>query len=213
MKKVLLSEDASDEVIKSYIDRGFRPHFLSKRKIKRKDRLTYNKVRRHNLDPALDLKFGEVKDLNDKYNYDEINISGDPIWDKLSVLGDDPSKYKILNTIELSDGVGAIEAQSLVNDVHMKFVKVKVLYTYELKSELSGESKLIDGSRDFCRKMVGLNKMWSLEELQSVSTTHLTDMGLPPDVFIYRGGFWNQGGGVISASCRHTFKANVVVEK
>jgi len=28
-----------------------------------------------------------------------------------------------------------------------------------------------------------------------------------------RGGFWNEGNGVISASCRHIWKSNIVIKK
>jgi hypothetical protein len=213
MKKVLLSEDTPDEVVKSYIDAGFKPYFLSKRKIRKKDKKTWNKIQRWSLDPAVSLVFGEVKQLDKKYNFQEINVSGDPIWDKLSVMGEPLSKYKVLKSLQMNNMEEAVVAQSLRNDVELKFVTVKVLYTYELRDELSGENKIIDGSRDFCRRMVALDKAWSLEELQSVSTSHLSDMGLPGDIFTYRGGWWRVSGtDTTFPACRHIFKAKVVIE-
>lgn len=214
MKKVLLSEDAPNELIKSYIERGFTPYFRSKRKIRKKDRKAWNKIQRHGLDPDVSVVFGEVKQLDRKHNFQEINVSGDPIWDKLSVMGEPLSKYKVLKSLQMNNMDEAIVAQSLKNDVELKFVTVKVLYTYELRDELVGESKIIEGSRDFCRNMVTLDKAWTIEELQSVSTRHLTDMGLPGDILTYRGGFWRQKGTTTTfPSCRHIFKAKVVIER
>lgn len=213
-KRVLVSEDTPDNVIVDYIKSGFKPHVLSKRKIKRKDKKTWNKLKSLGLNPDMDLKFGDVKSLHMKYGYDAVNVTGDPIWDQLSILGEPLSKYKVLKSLEMSNMEDAVGAQELVNDVELKFLTVKTVYTYELRDELSGEKEIIEGSRDFCRDMISLGKAWTLDELQSISTKHLTDMGLPADVFTYRGGFWRvKGTDTTLPACRHIFKAKVVIER
>lgn len=208
MRKVLLSEDVSDDIIQSYIDKGFKPYFLSKRKIRRKDKKVWNKVRRHHLDPAVHVVFNQQGD------WDEINISGDPVLDKLSHIGEPLSKYEVLRSVEVSNMKEAQDAQSLIDDVHLKFITVKTLYTYELRDELKNEKTIIEGTRDFCRHMVSLNKAWTLTEIESISTDHLIDMGLPADVFTYRGGFWRKKGtDTTFPACRHIFKAKIVIER
>ena len=206
MRKVLLSEDVAEDIIKDYIDKGFKPYFLSKRKIRKKDKKIYNKIRKFNIDPGTNLVFS----IN--HNDFEVIDFGDPILDKLSYMGVSKDHFRILKTSEVTDNQMALNAQDMVKDVELRFVTVKVLYSYELKEGVSGD-RIIPGTRNFCREMLAQNKLWSLEEIQSIGTKHLTDMGLPGDVFVYKGGFWNQGDGVISASCRHTFKANVVIER
>jgi hypothetical protein len=206
MRKVLLSEDVSEDIIGDYIAKGFKPYFLSKRKIKKKDKRTYNKLRKFNIDPGTNLLFSV--DHNDF----EVIDFGDPILDKLLMMGSVKSNYRILKTSEITDSQMALNAQDMIKDVELRFVTVKVLYSYELKAGVAGD-KIIGGTRNFCRKMIAQDKLWSLEEIQSISTEHLTDMGLPPDVFVYKGGFWRQSDGTTSPTCRHTFKANVVIER
>jgi hypothetical protein len=207
MRKVLLSEDVAEDIIKDYIDAGFKPYFLSKRKIKKKDKKIYNKLRKFNIDPGVNLLFG----VNDHNDFEVIDF-GDPILDKLSYMGKSRDDFRILNSIEVSDSQMALSAQDMVKDVELRFVRVLVRYSYELKAGVSGD-KIIPGTRNFCREMLAQNKLWSLEEIQSISTKHLTDMGLPGDVFVYKGGFWRQSDGTTSPTCRHTFKANTVIER
>lgn len=211
MKKVLLAEDASDDVIKSYIERGFKPYFRSKRKIKKKDKKTYNKIRRHHLDPAVSVVFGEVKQLNQKYQFDEINITGDVILDKLMVMGKEftgkPLKSQPVNSME-----EAIQlSNDLVKDVELKFITIKTYFRYGLKD---GVPPAASGSRPFCSKMMQTpNQLYTLEEIQSLPTSHLSDMGLPSDVFVYKGGFYhNPNTGVTTPDCRHMWYAEVRIE-
>ena len=211
MKKVLLNEDTPDDIIKSYIDKGFKPYFLSKRKIRKKDKKTWNKIQRHNLDPAVSIVFGEVKQLNDRYNYDEINITGDVILDKLMVMGRE-IPGKTIKSVPVESMEQAIQLNSdLVKDVDMKFITVKTYFRYGVKPNVPGAKS---GSRPFCSNMMTTtNKLYTLEEIQSLPTSHLTDMGLPGDVFIYKGGFYNNPNtGVTTPDCRHTFYAEVKIE-
>jgi hypothetical protein len=126
-------------------------------------------------------------------------------------MGEDGSKYKVLSSRRVDSMSEAFAAETeLTKDVTLKFVKVVVRYTYE---ELEGIPSAKSGSRPFCSQLRSNSKMYSLEEISSLSTAHLNDMGLPDDVFTYRGGFYrNPDSGQTTPFCRHYWKANVVVQ-
>ena len=157
--------------------------------------------------------FGEVKDLDKKYEYDLLMTGQDPILERLKLMGEDGSKYKILSSRRVDSIQEAFAAETeLMKDVNLKFIRVVTRYTYE---EIAGIPAAKSGSRPFCSQLRSTpNKMYSLEEIDSLSTRHLTDMGLPADVLQYRGGFYrNPDSGVTTAGCRHFWRVNVVVEQ
>jgi hypothetical protein len=199
MRKVLLSEDVTEDVIKDYIDRGFKPHFLSKRKIRKKDKKIWNKIKKFNLNPELDLKFGKVNP-ND---YTEINITGDIILDKLIMMGSE-SKGRVIRSSEINSMSDAIKFEKSVSDIDLKFVTVKVFYRYDLRDDVPPAKS---GSRPFCTGLMSnRNKLWTLEEIKSL------DNGMKDvdDVFLYRGGFYNNPDtGVTTPFCRHRWIAEV----
>jgi hypothetical protein len=127
-------------------------------------------------------------------------------------MGEDGSKYKVLSSKRVDSMLEAFAAETeLTKDVTLKFVTVVVRYTYE---ELEGIPDAKSGSRPFCSQLRSTpTQMYSLEEISSLSVTHLSDMGLPQDVFTYRGGFYrNPDSGQTTPFCRHYWKANVVVQ-
>ena len=87
----------------------------------------------------------------------------------------------------------------------IKLPELMVLYTYEKKTKAKGPS-VIPTTRPFCRKLVGLARFYTRKEIQTISQR------LGYDVFNRAGGFWNNKG-VISKSCRHYWKMNLVVKK
>lgn len=90
----------------------------------------------------------------------------------------------------------------------IKLPEVRVLYSYEKSPEASGPAILPNGrTRPFCAKMVTLNRLYSRVEIEAISQR------LGYNVWTRRGGFWNKGNGVISPSCRHVWKMNLVVKK
>jgi len=214
MKKVLLTEDTSDEVILDYIKSGFKPHILSKRKIRKKDKKTYNRLKRLGLNSDIDLKFGDIKSLHSQFNYDAIVTDDNPLIVMLENMGKPLSDYKILKSVPVTNREEAEKSFELMKDIDLKFITVKTVFTYELRPEFSGESELIPTSRDFCRRMIGLNKAWTIEEISSISGEHLRKMGLPDDVFTFTGGFYRRPGTTDSTPfCRHQFTAKIVIEQ
>ena len=195
-----------------YIEKGFKVHVRSSRKIQRKDRKVWNKLRAVGLTEDV-MVFGEVKDLDKKYEYDLLMTGQDPILERLKLMGEDGSKYKVLHSKRVDSIQEAFSAETeLTKDVNLKFVTVKVRYTYE---EIEGIPSAKSGSRPFCSELRSTpTKMYSLEEISSLSTSHLNDMDLPDDVFTYRGGFYrNPESKEVTPFCRHYWKANVVIEQ
>jgi hypothetical protein len=211
-RRVIFNEDFDDATVIDYIEKGFKVHIRSSRKIQRRDRKVWNKLRAVGLTEDV-MVFGEVKDLDTKYDYDLLMTGQDPILERLKLMGEDGSKYKVLSSRRV-DSIGeAFSAETeLTKDVNLKFVTVKVRYTYE---EIAGIPSAKSGSRPFCSQLMSTRtKMYSLEEIASLSTSHLNDMGLPDDVFTYRGGFYrNPESGQTTPFCRHFWRANVVIEQ
>lgn len=210
-RKVIFNEDFNEETVIDYIEKGYSVHVRSARKIQRKDKKVWNKLRAVGLTED-QMVFGEVKDLDKKYGYDLLMTGQDPILERLKLMGEDGSKYKVLSSRRIDSMSEALSAETeLTKAVTLKFVKVVVRYTYE---EIEGIPSAKSGSRPFCSQLRSTpTKMYSIEEISSLSTSHLEDMGLPDDVFTYRGGFYrNPDSGITTPSCRHYWRANVVIQ-
>lgn len=208
-RKILVNEDFNEEDVKSYIEQGFEVHVRSKRKINKRDKKTYNKLKKVSLTED-NLRFGEVKELNDKYDYDLILTGEDPFLEKLLVLGRSKKGLKIINS---SVGVDSLEEamnfeESVRNDEKFKFITVKVLYTY---GEIPGIPSAKSGSRNFCtRLMATSDKMWTVEEIMTLSNGMKGEIS---DPFRFRGGWYhNPDSGVTTKFCRHKWFPNVIVE-
>jgi hypothetical protein len=211
-RRVIFNEDFDETTVADYIEKGFKVHIRSSRKIQKRDRKVWNKLRAVGLTEDV-MVFGEVKDLDKKYDYDLLMTGQDPILERLKLMGEDGSKYKILSSKRVDSIQEAFAAETeLMKDVNLKFIRVVTRYTYEEIAGIPAAKKY--GSRPFCSQLRSTpNKMYSLEEIDSLSTRHLTDMGLPADVLQYRGGFYrNPDSGVTTAGCRHFWRVNVVVE-
>ena len=212
VRKVIFNEDFDDATVIDYIEKGFKVHIRSARKIQKKDRKVWNKLRAVGLTEDV-MVFGEVKDLDKKYEYDLLMTGQDPILERLKLMGEDGSKYKVLHSKRIDSIQEAFSSESeLIKSANLKFVTVKVRYTYE---EIEGIPSAKSGSRPFCSQLMSTRtRMYSLEEIASLSTAHLSDMGLPEDVFQYRGGFYrNPDSSITTPTCRHYWKANVVIEQ
>jgi hypothetical protein len=211
-RRVIFNDDFDETTVADYIEKGFKVHVRSSRKIQRKDRKVWNKLKSVGLTEDV-MVFGEVKDLDKRYNYDLLMTGQDPILERLKLMGEDGSKYKVLSSRRVDSMSEAFEAETeLMKDVNLKFIKVVTRYTYE---EIAGIPDAKSGSRPFCSQLRSTpNRMYSLEEIGSLSTAHLSDMGLPQDVLQYRGGFYrNPDSGETTPFCRHFWKVNVVIEQ
>ncbi len=82
---------------------------------------------------------------------------------------------------------------------------LQIRYSYEKKAEAKG-SAIIKTTRPFCRKLINLDRMYSRAEIEMISSR------VGYSVFDRAGGFWNNNG-TIEDSCRHEWRANVVIKK
>lgn len=82
-------------------------------------------------------------------------------------------------------------------------VEIQVLYSYEVKAGLG--PNIIKGTRDFCRTLVELDRLYTREEIDLLSNE------FDRDVWRYRGGWYhNPETDKTTPSCRHEWKQNIV---
>jgi len=84
----------------------------------------------------------------------------------------------------------------------------RVMYAYDWRSEIpqSERNTKAHPSREFCVRMMGLNKLWGRTDIEKISTR------LGYSVFERVGGWWNDNGD-IKFHCRHIWDARMVVKK
>ena len=76
----------------------------------------------------------------------------------------------------------------------------EVVYKYVPRA---GLAPIIEGTRDFCRDLIRLNKVYTREEIDSISGL------VGRDVWNFRGGYWNDNGN-IRKSCRHIWQSQLI---
>jgi DNA-binding Lrp family transcriptional regulator len=82
----------------------------------------------------------------------------------------------------------------------------RVMYSYEWKDEIpvSERDTAEHPSRPFCQRLIALDKYYSRKDIESISAR------LGYSVFDRAGGWWNDGSGTPSPSCRHRWVGNLV---
>lgn len=81
--------------------------------------------------------------------------------------------------------------------------KTEVRYSYEVKPGFG--PALIPTSRDFCREVIGLDRLYTRAEIDTLSEE------MDFDVWRYRGGWYhNPETGRTTKACRHEWKQNIV---
>jgi hypothetical protein len=213
--KVIFNEDFDIEEAKRMKELGFKVYVRSSRKIQRKDRKTWNKLKSANLTED-NLVFGELKDLDKKYNFDLFLTGEDPLLEALSVRGREINPKKVLKSIPVESIEDAISKQEIeLKSIDLKFANIKFFYKYE---EIPGIPPAESGSRPFCKRMLQSNRYYTIEEIKQLSNAHLKEMfakynGLEPDVFLYRGGFYRLPGTLNTTPwCRHQWTLKIVMD-
>lgn len=79
--------------------------------------------------------------------------------------------------------------------------------TYEQKIMYSYEGPRDNRNRDFCRRLLDMDKFYSRSDIETMSQR------LGYSVWDRRGGWWTKPNGVHSPSCRHRWVQNFVVRK
>ncbi len=82
----------------------------------------------------------------------------------------------------------------------------RVMFSYEWKDEIPVNERdtAEHPSRPFCQRLIALNRYYSRKDIESISAR------LGYSVFDRAGGWWNDGSGTPSPSCRHRWVGNLV---
>jgi hypothetical protein len=87
--------------------------------------------------------------------------------------------------------------------VNPSSIALEVRYSYEVKSGMG--KAIIETTRDFCRDMIELDRLYTRAEIEKLSAE------IGTDVWRYRGGWYtNPGTGRTTPSCRHEWRQNIV---
>lgn len=82
---------------------------------------------------------------------------------------------------------------------------IEMRYSYEWRSGFDNSD--LATSRDFCRRLIALDKLYTRAEIEQISAR------LGYSVFDRRGGWWTMPNGVHSPSCRHRWFSQAVIKK
>lgn len=127
----------------------------------------------------------------------------DQIVKKLEIEPVDLSKnLKSLNSRGYLEG-NALTSKGQIEVVNIE--SVEVVYTYE---ERPDAPPLIGTSRDFCKTMLRLNKVYTREEINNISSA------IGRNVWLYRGGWYhNPETDRNQPSCRHFWSQSIIVKR
>jgi hypothetical protein len=214
--KVIFNEDFDEEVVRQYKDLGYKVYVRSSRKIKKRDHKVWNKLKTIGLSEDV-MVFGEIKELDKRYNFDLHMTGQDPILEALKLRGQSIKFRQVLDEYPVKSIEEAEQKEAeVLSKIDLKFVTVKVVYEYV---EIPGIPSAKSGSRDFCKTMMdntskGLT--YTIQDIKDLPNDHLVEMfakyDLQPDVFQYRGGFYRLPNSLNTTPwCRHEWRAKVVV--
>ena len=103
----------------------------------------------------------------------------------------------------LIDGETSELGDSVLDRGEVEIDQYEIRYSYEVKPGLG--SAVIPTTRDFCRELIGMNRMYLREEIQTITNA------IGRDVWRYRGGFYhNPNTGRTSPWCRHEWRQHLV---
>ena len=86
--------------------------------------------------------------------------------------------------------------------------QIELRYEYGLDAAFTGEPELIDTSRDFCRQLIGLNRYYTRNEIDTISSR------VDRDVWKERGGWYTIPDTEIHINhCRHAWNSKLVRKK
>ena len=166
----------------------------------------------------------------DKVNFEKLEFATAGEVAILQILNDNPgltigevAKYGNLDANKLMDAVtnlikngdiksdnGALtvtkSGTSTLNDNAQ--YQLEIRYEYGLDPAFAGENEIIPTSREFCRRMISLNKMYTRSEIDTISAR------VGEDVWKYRGGWYTIPGTTDHIHhCRHIWNSKVVKRK
>ena len=103
----------------------------------------------------------------------------------------------------LVDGATSDLGESVLDRGEVEIDQYEVRYSYEVKPGLG--SAVIPTTRDFCKELISMDRMYLREEIQTISNA------IGRDVWKYRGGFYNNPTtGRTTPWCRHEWRQHLV---
>ena len=166
----------------------------------------------------------------DKVNFEKLEFATAGEVAILQILNDNPgltigevAKYGNLDANKLMDAVtnliknGDIKSDNGALTVTKSGTstlkdnaqyQLEIRYEYGLDPAFAGENEIIPTSREFCRRMISLNKMYTRSEIDTISAR------VGEDVWKYRGGWYTIPGTTDHIHhCRHIWNSKVVKRK
>jgi hypothetical protein len=96
-------------------------------------------------------------------------------------------------------------AERLIDSAEGEIPEFEIRYSYQVRSDVP-EAK--SGSREFCTQLIALNKAYTRDEINTISSR------VDRDVWKYRGGFYtNPDTQVTTPWCRHLWFQSIVTKK
>lgn len=157
----------------------------------------FKEVFSKNFDSALDVQVLGLIANGDSFDkiYKALNIKPN----QLTAI------YNRLREGEKISNTGEILKAGKIDLVRSDLKRYEIRYTYEVKAGYGAE--IIPTTRDFCRSLIELNRMYTREDITNISLA----LGMPADqVWNYRGGWYhNPNTGKNERGCRHEWKQNL----
>jgi len=146
----------------------------------------------------------------------EKEYTEEEVADMLIEVGTFRNNYEIIKTKKARFIEDEFEPQEIIAasfdlwNVAKKIAlpSIKIMYSYDKAPEATGPAVLPNGrTRLFCKKLVESGKVFTRQQIQSISTA------VGYSVWDRRGGFWTMPNGEHSPSCRHIWNAHIVINK
>lgn len=108
--------------------------------------------------------------------------------------------WELVSKMEITE-----TGSTLIEEVEVPAERFEVVYTYR---EIPGIPPVMTQSRAFCQRLIGLNRKYTREEINTIS------MRVDRDVWRYRGGWYhNPDTGANTPWCRHEWVQQLVIRK
>ena len=144
-----------------------------------------------------------------KEDVDLINNVIKDLQDKGFIKSKDTKVGKGIDESIIIERILTKPLSEIVEQIKPSTATFLIRYSYEWKSIIPQSQRDTPShpSREFCRYVMDVNKMYTRQEIETMSSR------LGYSVWDRRGGWWTKPNGVHSESCRHTWKSNIVTRK
>ena len=119
-------------------------------------------------------------------------------------VGDVAKSMKRLTDLDLLDKSKSTDlGNDIVNEVSGDAGDFTIVYSYEVRDGYGAE--IIDGTREFCEKLIKLDRFYTRDEISQISAA------VDRDVWNFRGGWFNDNG-VNTPWCRHEWVQQLIIK-